>query len=293
MPQDSRRSAQRPSRTAEYAAAIRALHMRRDAPPVFADDLAWALCGPLWRTVTRSGILSAIVVDGILRRTAPIAPAVIARARYGEDRAALAVRQGIRQYVIIGAGYETFAMRRDDLTDGLAVYELDLPATQSEKRRRMAAAGIAEPPGVRYVAADLEREDVLSTLQRTDFDRSKPALCSWFGVTYYVSRPGIETALRNVVTGLAPGSSIMFDYLADPVAPEWTVLKRRCAAFVSRRGEPWISAFDPQTLPGELESLGFAETHHLKPEEVGPRLFDGRADIVYPAMFGLCHAATA
>ena len=96
----------RPSKTAELAAAIRALHLRRASPPVFEDYLALAMCGPFWRTVVSSRVLSWLVVDGFLRRLSPITPVVYTRARYGEDRLEGAVRHGIEQYVIIGAGYE-------------------------------------------------------------------------------------------------------------------------------------------------------------------------------------------
>ena len=293
MTTPSNRNGSRPSRTAEYAAAIRALHMRRVVPPVFSDPMAVTMCGPFWRSITGSKVLSLIVVDGLLGRIASIGPAVIVRARYGEERVEQAVRKGVRQYVIIGAGYETFAMRRTDLMEHLAVYELDQAATQDEKRRRMDRAGIAEPPGVRYVSVNLEEEDPCTALARTDFDFTLPALCSWFGVTYYVSQASITDTLGRIAAGLAPGSSVMFDYLAEPVAPEWQSLRDRCAAFVARRGEPWVSNFDPNTLPDYLGEAGFPELHHLKPNEIGARYFSGNHDITYPELIGICHAATS
>ena len=293
MPATRNRTASKPSQTAEYAAAIRALHIRRVKPPVFSDPIALAMCGPTWRTITQSRILSRIVIDGLLGRLSPIEPVVIVRARYGEERAELAVRKGITQYVIIGAGYETFAMRRADLMERLVVYELDQAATQGEKRRRMARAGIATPRGVRYVSVNLESEDPCTALRRTDFDFSRPVLCSWFGVTYYVSSAGIGSTLRKIAADMAPGSSVMFDYLADPVPPEWKDLKDRCAAFVARHGEPWVSSFDPDSLPGYLGNAGFPDIHHLRPEDVGPQFFAGRPDLTYPAIIGMCHAATA
>ena len=293
MPRTRNRTASKPSQTAEYASAIRALHKRRVTPPIFSDQLARAMCGPMWRSITQSEVLSRIVIDGLLGRMAPIGTVVIVRARYGEERAELAVGEGVGQYVIIGAGYETFAMRRRDLMNHLAVYELDQAATQVEKRRRMARAGIAEPPEVRYIPVDLEIEDPCTALRRTDFDFSRPALCSWFGVTYYVSRAGINSTLQTIASEMAPGSSIMFDYLADPVPPDWKDLTERCAAFVARHGEPWVSGFDPDGLTDVLRAAGFSDLHHLKPTEVGPHYFAARQDFSYPAMIGMCHAATS
>ena len=125
----------RPSKTAELAAAVRALHLRRARSPVFRDDYAARMCGPFWRAVVSNSVLSWIVIDRYLGRLSPVSPVVVSRARYGEDRAAQAVRNGVDQYVIIGAGYETFAMRRRDLMARLHLWELDLSATQHLKHR--------------------------------------------------------------------------------------------------------------------------------------------------------------
>ena len=194
----------RPSKTAELAAAIRALHLRRVSPPIFEDHLAQAMCGPFWRTVVSSGVLSRLVVDGVLRRLAPIMPAVYVRARFGEDRLEEAVGRGLEQYVIIGAGYETLAMRRADLMARLTVYELDQAATQETKRQRMRKAGIPTPQGLRYVAADLNAESLEDALDRAGFDAGRPALFSWFGVTFYLGEDAIRRTLTSIATSMAP-----------------------------------------------------------------------------------------
>ena len=253
------------------------------------------MCGPFWRNVVSSRVLSWLVADVLLRRLAPISPVVVTRARYGEDRAEASVAQGVNQYVIVGAGYETFAMRRSDLMERLTVFELDQVGTQATKRRRMREAGIPEPEGVRYVAADLNVESLHEALDRAGFDASRPALCSWFGVTYYLRRDAIRETLRSIATRMAPGSSVMFDYLADddstPAASR--DLRRRCADFVARRGEPWISSFDPSEVPEFLVESGYSTIENLEPDQVGPRYSSGHPDLVYPPFFGLCHAATA
>ena len=284
----------RPSKTAELAAAIRALHLRRASSPLFTDEFALSMCGPFWRRVVSSRALSWLVVDVLLRRM-PISPVVFTRARYGEDRAEAAVTQGVDQYVIIGAGYETFAMRREDLMARLTVYELDQAGTQETKRRRMREAGIPTPEGVRYVAADLNVETLHDALERAGFDASRPALCSWFGVTYYLGKDAIRETLASIATKMAPGSSVMFDYLADsastPAASQ--DMRRRCADFVARRGEPWISSFNPGEVPAFLVENGYSEIEHLEPDRIGPRYSSGHPDLVYPPFFGLCYAATA
>ena len=285
----------RPSKTAELAAAIRALHLRRASSPLFQDDLAWAMCGPFWRTVVSSRVLAWLVVDGLLGRLAPIMPAIYTRARYGEDCLESAVGQGVEQYVIIGAGYETLAMRRQDLMGRLMVYELDQVATQEIKRDRMQKAGIAIPERVRYVAVDLNTETLHDALGRTDFDAARPALFSWFGVTYYLSQDAIGETLESIAARMAPGSSVMFDYLAAPtcLSAEARELQQRCSHFVARRGEPWITSFDPAEMPGFLADLGYSAIDNLTPDQIGPRYRSQHPELVYPPLIGLCYASTS
>ena len=285
----------RPSKTAELAAAIRALHLRRVSPPVFEDHLARAMCGPFWRSVVSSELLSRLVVDGLLRRLSPIMPAVYTRARFGEDHLEDAVGRGLEQYVIIGAGYETLAMRRTDLMGRLTVYELDQAATQETKRQRMRKAGIRTPEGLRYVAADLNAETLEDALGRAGFDAGRPALFSWFGVTYYLGKEAIRQTLQSIAGKMAPGSAVMFDYLADPAStPAGSRdLRRRCVDFVARRGEPWISSFDPAEIPGFLTAIGYSQVDNIEPDRIGPRYFSRHPDLVYPPFIGLCHAATS
>ena len=285
----------RPSKTAELAAAARAFHLRRHPEPIFEDDLALAMCGPLWRTVISSKVLSRLVFDGLLRGVYPIMPSVYTRARFGEDKLETEIRQGTDQYVIIGAGYETFAMRRKDLMSQLTVYELDQPATQEEKRRRMRKAGISAPERLRYVAADLNTETLEDALAGTGFDAGRPALFSCFGVTYYIGKDAVRKTLRSIAENMAPGSSVMFDYLADsgstPRASQ--DLRKRGADFVARRGEPWISSFDPAGIPDFLTGIGYSDIVNLKPNEIGSTYFSRRPDLIHPPFIGLCHATTS
>ena len=291
----SDRAVLRPSKTADLAAAIRALHVRRSPSPVFDDNLAHAMCGPFWKSVVSSRLLSWLVVDVILGRLKPIVPTVYVRARYGEDCLEAAVGRGISQYVIVGAGYETFAARRKDLMARLAVYELDQGGTQEMKRRRMREAGIATPDGVRYVAADLNAETLHDALGRTDFDFARPALFSWFGVTFYLDRDAIRRTLESIAAKMAPGSAVMFDYLANAECTPTDVreLRQGCAEFVARRGEPWVSSFDPAEIPGFLAELGYAAIENLEPDMIGPRYRSRHPDLIYPPVIGFCHAATS
>ena len=285
----------RPSRTAELVAAARAHHTRSVSSPIFRDNLAFAMCGTFWRTVLSSRLLSRLVIDGLLKNVLPIVPVIFTRARFGEDCLEAAMRDGLDQYVIVGAGYETIAMRRKDLMKRLTVYELDQAATQEFKLRRMQAAGIEKPEGVRYIQSDLNEESLHDALDRAGFDATRPAMYSWFGVTYYLGMDTVRDTLKSIAANSAPGSSVMFDYLADTawIPSEARALQKRCAAFVARRGEPWISSINPPDVPGVLAELGYAEIDNLEPDQVSGRYSMQNQEFDYPPIMGMCHARTA
>ena len=236
-----------------------------------------------------------LVIDCLLRNVKPVVPVILTRARFGEDCAETAVGNGLEQFVIVGAGYETFAMRRADLMTQLTVYELDQAPTQEAKLRRMREAGIKRPEGVRYVQCDLNVETLQDVLGRAGFDEGRPAMFSWFGVTYYLGLETIRKTLSDIATSMAPGSTVMFDYLADldSVPEDSKQLHRRCANFVARRGEPWLSSFNPPELPGFLNELGYADIENLEPGMVGERYWSSNAIYEYPPIMGLCRATTA
>ena len=294
MPESETKKA-RPSKTAELVAAARAEHIKRVSPPVFEDRLAHSMCGPFWRTVLSSRLLTLLVIDGLLRNVRPVVPVILTRARFGEDCAEAAVGNGLEQYVIVGAGYETFAMRRADLMTQLTVYELDQAPTQEAKLLRMSEAGINRPEGVRYVQCDLNVETLQDALGRAGFDERRPAMFSWFGVTYYLGLETIRKTLADIATNMAPGSTVMFDYLADLASvPDGSKqLHRRCAKFVARRGEPWLSSFNPPELPGILKELGYSDIENLEPSMVGDRYWSSHTGDHYPPIMGLCRATTA
>ena len=284
-------TASSPSKTAEMAAAVRALHRRRAKQPLFDDPHALAMCGDFWRRVVSSDCLCNLVLDTLLATASGIMPVVYTRARFGEDLLETSMKKGLDQYVIVGAEYDTFSARRPDLMGKLTLYELDQAATQQSKRERMKAAGLTEPENVHYVASDLNREKLHEALARVNFDKTRPALFSWFGVTYYLDMESIKETLISISSHMAPGSAVMFDYLADPKLTPYGFIRMQEASanFVARRGEPWLSSFVPDELPGFLDELGYETVNHLKPEEVGPRYFSETDDITYPAFIGLYH----
>lgn len=186
---------------------------------------------------------------------------VITRSRFTEDALHEAVARGVRQYVLVGAGFDSYALRLPAAERDLRIYEVDHPATQSFKLRRLEEAGISRPGAVHFLAADLANEDLAAVLARSDFDPLVPTFFSWLGVTMYLTRAANEQALRGIARCAAAGSELVFTYIDALVfRPEsgeayvrFEPLRREVAAI----GEPFLCGFDPATLPQELAALGF------------------------------------
>ena len=286
-------SSEKPSKTAALVAAARAYHMKHARPPIFADQFAIALCGKFWHTIVTSRFLSWFMVDIQLRALKPLLMGPIVRARFCEDRVEQAAAEGIQQYVIVGAGYDSFAMRRTDLANKLTVFELDQTATQQTKRLRMKESGIPEPENLRFISADLNREDMFDVLVQNGFDMAKPAIFSWLGVTYYLPLNTVKETLLKVAEKAAPGSEILFDYLTElSCTPEkWQINQTKLADYVADKGEPLITGLDPDQIEPFVRECGFVKVENPQISEIEKRYFSDRADnLIFPPMFRLCSA---
>jgi methyltransferase (TIGR00027 family) len=259
-----------PSRTALGAAAFRAAHQTVDGGAIFADALARLVLGP--------------DADAIMAKFEAADPGhgrfrmfMAARSRFAEDCLALAVARGVRQAVILGGGLDTFALRNPHRERGLHVIEVDHPATQAWKRKRLAEAGIAVPAWMTFAPVDLERQDLATGLVDAGFQPGEPAFFHWLGVVPYLPR-GAVTAALQFIAGL-PGSEVVFDY-TEPIEnyPEHRrAYIAAAAARVAALGEPWTTYFDPGELSAELRVLGFEEQEDLGIAEIARRFLDAPA----------------
>jgi methyltransferase (TIGR00027 family) len=298
----------RASWTARISAYARAYHDAHDSPRVFEDFLAGTLIPPEEREIIENHWLARLspspetagdpeITLAQWFHTAGSSGEVLGRARYNEDKLAAAISKGISQYVIVGAGLDTFAVRRPDLRNRLRVFELDHPLTQALKRDRLAQAALAVPPNLHFCPTDFERDSVASSLSRSLFDPQIPTFFSWLGVTYYLTREGINNTLKSIRTAAAPDSEIVMDdadvavFLPENQSPAMRALFDR----VRNVGEPFISAFDPRTLAAELAAVGFELLEDLDHEGQAVRYFAGRADGLRPIEYAhFAHArATA
>jgi methyltransferase (TIGR00027 family) len=272
-----------PSRTALGAAAYRAAHQILDRPLVFADPLATAILAGESGAAAIARQLDPDEAQSWRRLRAFIA----ARSRLTEQALGEAVRNGVRQFVVLGAGLDTFGYR-NPYGPRLAVFEVDHPATQAFKRAQLKTAGIDVPPSLAFVPVDFERDSLLAALRTAGFRREEPALFSWLGVTMYLDREKVLATLAAVARGAGPGTKIIFDYVRPPASVDASV-RGRYEALIARHaslGEPWRSFFDPHELDAALRGSGFTEVRDWDPAALNARYFAGRAD-------GLEVAATA
>ena len=285
----------RASMTALITAFRRAYHYSHDTPRIFEDSLAGVLLSAQDRRAVEDVFVDSLVkfypdlappsVDREVAlahamRLSPGEPLVLGRARYTEDKLAEGLRNGISQYVIIGAGLDTFALRRRDLSERLQIFELDHPATQNFKRQRLREAGLAAPPNLHFGAADLERESVAAALSQLPYDPRAPTFFAWLGVTMYLTRNAIVETLRSIRSAAAPGSELAFDYIdAAGFLPGNASPGVGMVLDVTRSlGEPLIFGFDPALLRAELSAVGFDLLEDMAPQEQGERFFNDRAD---------------
>lgn len=262
----------RPSRTAERVAVRRAAHQLFDRPVVFPDLIALRIVGAETASRIDRAAEDEPVSHGLRAQ-------VVARSRYAEDALARAVAAGTRQYVVLGAGLDTFACRNPHPAGRLRVFEVDHPATQAWKRERLDAAGIAAPDDLVFAPVDFERDTLADGLRAAGFDARARTFFSWLGVVPYLELDAVRTTLR-VVAAAAPGSEIVFDYSLGPAS--LPAAERRAfealAARVAVAGEPWRTFFEPAALADELAALGLAVVDDLGADALNARYFADRGD---------------
>lgn len=263
-----------PSRTAHRVAALRAVHQLLDEPVVLPDPVALAILGAPTEAALRDDPFA--LNDPLLRG---LRAAVVARSRVVEDEVARGVAQGMNQYVLLGAGLDTFAWRHPHPGDALRVFEVDHPATQRWKQQLLSEAGLAVPGSLSFVPVDFEGDDLGEALAQAGFRWDRPACVGWMGVTPYLTEEAIFKTLR-VLAGLAAGSVVCFDYRVAPggLGPVDRVINEVIAQQAAAAGEPWLSSFDPAALQQQLLALGFGSAVSIAADEVNACYFARRKD---------------
>lgn len=258
----------RASRTALGVANRRAIHQLLEDPPILVDPIAIPILGPHF----------------VLDRDKQSHPAarifrtfMATRSRYAEDNLAAAAENGLTQYILLGAGLDTFAYRNP--FPHLRVFEVDFPATQFWKRDLLRQAAIAEPVNLTYVPLDFEHHTLQEGLAEAGFDFSRPAFFGWLGVVPYLTLAAFRSTL-DVIAGLPSGSGVAFDYALSPedLSPRLQQAHQALAARVAAAGEPFRLFFRAEQLDNELRTAGFQQIEQLDSIDLNARYFRHRAD---------------
>jgi methyltransferase (TIGR00027 family) len=265
----------RPSATAQHVAMRRAAHQLLDDPKILDDPVSLMIVG-------KEGA-AMLAADPRRYESSPFASYVraflVIRSKLAEEELADAVARGVRQYVILGAGLDTFAYRNPYPAETLRVFEVDHPNTQAFKRARLAEAGIAVPAGLTFAPVDFEKETLAAGLAEAGCDRAVPTFFSWLGVTQYLPAEVVMATL-GFVASFIKGSGIVFDYTIDPslMSPGQRMAHDAIAGWAAAAGEPWRGFFNPEKLAHDITAMGFGYVQNTGPDEINERYFAGRAD---------------
>jgi methyltransferase (TIGR00027 family) len=272
------------SRTALATSLMRAVHTRLDRNPLIDDPWGDRLVPESARDMFRQAALARMdgdalkqamlspdtIIDESLRRNQAYANVII-RTRFAEDALQLAVTRGIRQYVLIGAGFDSFALRRPAYAAGLQIFEIDFPATQSLKVERIKECGLTLHDSVHFIAADLSQETVAAALSRSAFRAEELTFFSWLGVTMYLSREANLQTFRSIASCSPMASELVFTYFDERLFSSSSESFRNMEKRVAALGEPFLSGFNPRTLARDLNGCGL----HLLEDHTGSEVAAG------------------
>lgn len=266
-----------PDSTAVRGALWRAMHVQVDPPPhVFEDEIGLRLVAPDegWRHRP----------DMDPHGTSQFRASIVARARFIEDLVAEQAANGVGQYVILGAGLDTFAQRRPEIASSLRIFEVDQPGPQAWKRQRLIELGFGIPEWLRLVPVDFEVNwSWWERLATAGFDAGQSAVVASTGVSMYLTKDAVAATLRQIAT-LAPGSTLAmtflvpFEFAAPEVRPGLQLAEKGARA----SGTPFISFFTPTEMLTLAREAGFGEVRHVSAADLAERYFSGRADGLRP-----------
>jgi methyltransferase (TIGR00027 family) len=269
------------SQTAILAAQVRAAHAALDRDPIFEDPYAVVLADASEADIADLFAL----IPAACARVARVLPNQ--RARFSDDEVASGVRRGVEQYVILGAGLDSFAWRRTDLMADLELFEVDHPATQEWKQQRIDIAGLNLPTHLHFVAMDFSASESLPLrMTEAGFDPQRASIWSWMGVVVYLQIDMVESMLRDMARLAAPGSRLLVSYtvtpdLMDSDSRQFDELARAASA---EGGEDHITAFAPSKIEATARDAGWRRAKSVDPSSFAA-WFSNRDDGLKPASY--------
>lgn len=261
------------SLTAQTCAVQRAAESLQPPHRRLLDDRDSALFAGRYRSLLTKPVIARMflrVLDGYLPG---LHVYIVLRVRYTDDVVRQAISAGVDQVVLLGAGFDTTSLRIPSTDAGPAIFEVDAPTTQQEKRRLLERADRTVGPGVRWVPCDFESDRLAERLDQAGFDSTRPCVVVWIGVSVYLTRAAIEQTLADLAEICVPGSILVTDY-GDPetVAGRHRLAgARRTARLVRRRGEPWLTAMSIAEVTHALDGAGFVVRDQARVADLAKR----------------------
>jgi methyltransferase (TIGR00027 family) len=258
-----------PESSAERVALWRALHVQIDAPPhLIEDDIGLRLIDP------PAGWQQRPDMDPEGTRT--FRTSIVARARFIEDLVAEECANGVDQYVILGAGLDTFAQRRPDIASAFRVFEVDRPGPQTWKQQRLIELGYGIPEWLRFVPVDFEKDAWWERLARAGFDAHRPALVAATGLSLYLAKEANADMLRRIAS-FAPGSTLAMTFILPAEVPDDVKTSARAS------GTPFLSFFTPPEMLDLAREAGLRTAHCVLGDDLAQRYFTNRPDNLRPS----------
>ncbi|MFX0202920.1 MAG: class I SAM-dependent methyltransferase [Candidatus Hodarchaeota archaeon] len=277
--------------TAQFAAAHRAYHFKYDSPLILEDNAAEWLLGPPLSIILHVAPLRWLFWRPLLAKVRPIGTFIVVRSRYAEDNLKNFINDGCHQYLILGAGLDSWALRHDK--SGVIVFELDYPATQQWKETRIRSRLGSLPSHLVLTPIDLERESITDVLPSRGFDPRSKVFISWLGTICYLTNDTIKEAFVSLANVCSPGSRVAFDYFQpkSTMSPEDLQLFEVLDAGGTRRGEPMKTLLNAEDMAKILISAGFRVVEDLSASEIRQRYLAQRTDgLDIPGFTRLCCA---
>lgn len=278
--------------TALMSAFARAYHSANSVKPVFNDFIARQLMSDEEYDMMRKYVTGGIDFFAPDKKDSfrdneemlkwlvetQLAPTPLARAKFCEDSLKTAIMTGTEQYVILGAGLDTFAWREKELMQRISVFEADHPLTQEDKKQRLKRANLDLPENLRFISVDFAKDDLRSRLAEGGFDENKKTFFSWLGVSYYLSEAEINGFLGNLSSFAADGSTLLFDYADENLFTSDVKRVQNMLAMAQAGGEPMKSCFSYGHMEELLAKYNFMIYEFLSADDIQERYFRDRTD---------------
>ena len=260
------------SQIADGLVAIKARHVLYYQGELFNDTVAWSLMSTKWQRILSNSFIEFILIRILKSSTLPLQTHILVRSRYTEDilLSCLENKEKIQQYILLGAGFDSFAWRYSHLSSKLSIFELDRKELIDEKLKRLRNNRMPIPFNLSLLDINFEQHDIYDVLQAGKVNFRKPIFCSWIGVSFYLEESNVYKVLEQFMEYASSGSHLVFDYLVaekNLVTAKDISLHKAFKRMVKYRNEPILSEFSPDEIKKRISKMGFKIMEVLSPDQ--------------------------